>query len=112
SQVNPNRITSTVVRPREHTTYIHASVTIKCIVAKTSTARSNTIAFLYRSPLIRPPLDISRRRLDRTYSAAIRPSTLSPTPPPGLRLYTAIAIESRGGFHRARHRARHGPTGP
>src|SRR6266480_3906835 len=26
-----------------------------------------------------------------------------------LRLYTAIAIESRGGLHRARHRARHGP---
>src|SRR2546421_11835026 len=78
------------------------------IEAKTRTARSKTIAFWYRSPRIRSPLDISRRRLDRTYSAAIRP-TLSPTPPPGLRLYTAIAIESRGGSHRARHRARHGP---
>src|SRR5207247_4709455 len=82
------------------------------IEAKTRTARSKTIAFWYRSPRIRSPLDISRRRLDRTYSAAIRPSTLSPTPPPGLRLYTAIAIESRGGFHPARHPARHRPTGP
>src|SRR5436190_12495157 len=82
------------------------------IEAKTRTARSNTIAFWYRSPRIRSPRDISSGRLERTYSAAIRPPTLSPTPPPGLRLYTAIAIESRGGLHRARRRARHGPGAP
>src|SRR5947208_4207417 len=51
------------------------------IEAKTRTARSKTIAFWYRSPRIRSPLDISRRRLDRTYSAAIRPPHFHPPLP-------------------------------
>src|SRR5207247_9693567 len=39
-------------------------------------------AFCYRSPRIRPPLDISRRRLHRTCSAAIRPPHFHPPLPP------------------------------
>src|SRR5439155_7006446 len=109
SRRNADGRTARAARSGAHRNQIPARFTMRGIEAKTRTARSNTIAFWYRSPRIRSPRDISSGRLERTYSVAIRSPTLSPTPPPGLRLYTAIAIESRGGLHRARRPARHGP---
>src|SRR5207249_5737982 len=47
-------------------------------------------------------------RLLKSTPLPIPAGTLSPPPPLRLRLYTAIVIESRGGFHRPRRRAGHG----
>src|SRR5256886_12893967 len=53
------------------------------------------------------PASPNRRDLLEGTSGTPSP-ILSPTPPLRLRLYTAIVIESWGGFHRPRRRAGHG----
>src|SRR2546425_427652 len=109
--------TARAAKTGAHRNHPPRKFTINGMDANTRTVRRSAIVFWYRSPCMPSPLDVSCRRLDRTYSVAIRAMgveapILSPIPPLRPRLYIAITIESRGEFHRARRGSHRRPGGP